>query len=322
MMTLLAGNGCPALAENIAEQLHESLANTLLSKFNDGEIWFELNQHVRGDDVFIIQSTCSPANDNLMELAVMADAVRRSASQRIVAVIPYTGYSRQDRRPDRLRTPITAKLVASLLEAAGVNYVVTIDIHSEQQQGFYDVPFVNLSAERLFVADILERYGDNDLVAVSPDVGGVRRTRAVAKRIDDAPLAIIDKRRPNPGEAKVHHIIGDVEGKTCVIIDDLIDTAGTLSKASHALKEHGAEKILAYITHPVLSGDAIMNIEESALTELVVTDTIPLEDRSIEFMENTGRIKVISTANLLSEAIHRIHNDKSINKLYTKEKDE
>lgn len=312
MLTLIAGNGCPELAQKIANELHEPLADTLLNQFNDGETRFELRQHVRGDDVYIIQSTCAPVNDNLIQLAIMADAVKRSASQRVIAVMPYVGYARQDRRPDRLRTPITAKLAATLLEAAGINYVVTIDIHSEQQQGFYDVPFVNLSAERLFIEDIIINYSHLNLVAVSPDVGGTRRTRAIAKRLHDAPLAIIDKRRPEPGRAKVHHIVGNVEGKTCILIDDLVDSAGTLCEASYALKDNGAEKILAYITHPVLSGNAVDNIANSALSELIVTDTIPLR----EDMKEYGRIRILSTASLFSEAIHRIYNNKSISELY------
>lgn len=316
MLTLIAGNGCPNLARKIADKLHEPLADTHLSLFNDGEIRFELKQHVRGDDVYIIQSTCAPVNNNLMELAIMADTVKRSASHRIIAVIPYTGYSRQDRRPDRNRTPITAKLAATLLEASGIDYVVTIDIHSEQQQGFYDVPFVNLSAESLFIEDILLNYSNYNLVAVSPDVGGVKRTRAIAKRLHDAPLAIIDKRRPEPGKAKVHHIVGDVEGKTCVLIDDLVDSAGTLCEASHALKDNGARDILAYITHPVLSGNAADNIANSALSEIIVTDTIPLIENAESLMKENGRLRVLSTASLFSEAIHRIYNNKSISELY------
>lgn len=321
MMKLLAGNGCPELAHQIAEQLHETLIETNLAQFSDGEIRFELLTHVRGDDVFIVQSTCAPTNDNIMELAVMADTLRRSASGRIIAVIPYYGYARQDRRPDHSRTPITSRLVADLLQAAGVDYVLTMDIHSEQQQGFFSVPFVNIHTTDLFVKDVFEFHNEDNLTVVSPDVGGVKRARALAKRLNDAPIAIIDKRRPEPGVAEVHHIIGNVKDRTCIIVDDLIDSAGTLSKASIALKEHGASKLIAYITHPVLSGNAIMNIEESALDELVVTDTIPMSYHGRTFIENTKRIRVVSVSELLSEAVHRIHSNKSISKMYNKNKE-
>jgi len=326
-MKLFAGNGCSELAHEVAKRLHEDLAHTTLTKFNDGEIRFEVLDHVRGDDVFIIQSTGRPANDNIMELAIMADALKRSASGRIIAVIPYYGYSRQDRRPDYSRTPITSRLVADLLQTSGVNYVVTIDIHSEQQQGFFNVPFVNLSASRVLIEDIRKNYSvhnetkhTNDLseniTIVSPDVGGVKRARGIAKNLNDSPIAIIDKRRPEPGVAEVHHIVGDVKDRICIIVDDMIDTAGTLSKASHALKERGAKKIVAYITHPVLSGPAIRNISESALDQLVVTDTNPLSEEAIMFAEATNKIRVVSVAELLSEAIHRINTNKSISAIY------
>ena len=326
-MKLIAGNGCIELATNVARQLHESLIERTLTSFNDGEIRCEIDEHVRGDDVFIIQSTGRPANDNIMELAIMADALKRSASGRIIAVIPYYGYARQDRRPDYSRTPITSRLVADLLQTSGVNYVVTMDIHSEQQQGFFNVPFVNLSASSVLVDDIKRNYTEynedllvnelsSNITIVSPDVGGTARARAIAKKLDDAPLAIIDKRRPEPGESEVHHIVGEVKDRICIIVDDMIDTAGTLCKGAQALKERGAKKIVAYITHPILSGPALENISNSALDQLVVTDTNPLSIESEIFAAETKKIRVVSVADLLSEAIHRIHNNKSISAIY------
>jgi len=316
-MKIFAGHGCPQLAAKVAKKLHEELAQTTLTKFNDGEIRFEVLDHVRGDDVFIIQSTGRPANDNIMELAIMADALKRSASGRIIAVLPYYGYARQDRRPDYSRTPITSRLVADLIQTAGVDYVVTVDIHSEQQQGFFNVPFVNLSASRVLMMDIMNKYSTDDIVIVSPDVGGVKRARSIAKNLNDAPLAIVDKRRPEPGVAEVHHIVGDIEGKVCVIVDDMLDTAGTMNKASHALKDRGASKVVAYVTHAVLSGGAISNIAESALDELVVTDTNPLSEEAELFAETTGHIRIVSIAELVAEAIHRIHDNKSISAIYS-----
>lgn len=326
-MKLFAGHGCYQLANSVAKKLHEDLAKTTLTKFSDGEIRFEVLDHVRGDDVFIIQSTGYPTNDNIMELAIMADALKRSASGRIIAAIPYYGYARQDRRPDYSRTPITSRLVADLLQTSGVDYVITVDIHSEQQQGFFNVPFVNLSASRVFIEDIRREYSRIDdrtmehilsskLTIVSPDVGGVKRARAIAKNLDDAPIAIIDKRRPEPGVAEVHHIVGEIEGRTCIIVDDMIDTAGTLCKASHALRDHGAERIVAYITHPILSGPAINNIASSAIDEVIVTDTNPLSEEAALFATTTEKLRVISVASLLSEAIHRINNNKSISEIY------
>lgn len=314
MMKLFAGNGCEPLANDIATILHEELVDTVLQKFNDGEIQFEIKEHIRGDEVFIIQSTCYPSNDNIMELAVMADAIRRSDGGQINAVIPYYGYSRQDRRLEYKRTPITSKLVADLLQAAGVQKIITVDIHSDQQQGFFNVPFVNISASNIFIKNILTHNLSNCII-VSPDVGGVKRASAIAGCVG-LPLAIIDKRRPKPGLAKVHHIIGDVEGKTCIIVDDLIDTAGTLSESSHALKNEGAEKIYAYITHPVLSGNAITNLERSAIDILYTTDTIPLSGEAMEYEVRTKRLKILSMADILAEAIHRIHANKSISEMY------
>jgi len=326
-MKLIAGNGCGILATNVAKQLHENLINRTLTQFNDGEIRCEIDDHVRGEDVFIIQSTGRPANDNIMELAIMADALKRSASGRIIAVIPYYGYARQDRRPGYARTPITSRLVADLLQTSGVNYVVTMDIHSEQQQGFFNVPFVNLSASSVLIDDIKRNYTEyNDdlqvnvlssaLTVVSPDVGGVKRAQPIAKNLNDAPIAIIDKRRPEPGESEVHHIVGEVNGRTCVIVDDMIDTAGTLCKGAAALKEKGAAKIVAYITHPILSGPALDNIANSSLDQLIVTDTNPLSEEAQAFADETKKIRVVSVADLLSEAIHRINTNKSISAIY------
>lgn len=322
MMKLFAGNGCKGLAAKIAKILHEDLTKTKLNKFNDGEIQFEIEDHVRGDDVFVIQSTCKPANDNIMELAIMTDAIRRSAGGRIVAVMPYYGYARQDRRPDYKRSPITSRLVADLLQAAGVEYVVTVDIHSDQQQGFFSVPFVNISAVQVFVSHIQENISDlSNVVIVSPDAGGVKRARHLAEMID-VPIAIIDKRRPDVGVAEVHHIIGDVKGKICITVDDMVDSAGTLSEGSQALKEHSATKVLAYITHPVLSGKAIHNLKNSHIDVLYTTDTIPLSPAAVTYAEETGRIQVLSMANLLAEAVHRIHANKSISEMYKHKKEE
>jgi len=322
MMKLIAGRSNPALSFSISQNLNVHLSDNLLSNFSDGETRFELEHHVRGEQVFIIQSTCAPANDHIMELALMADAVSRSDAGRVIGVLPYYGYSRSDRRPDHLRTPIASKLVAKLLMNSGIDYIITIDIHSKQQQGFFDIPFVNLTTTQLFTNNILSYYGDQDIVMVSPDVGGVARTTKIAKGVEDAPLAIIDKRRPMPNVAEVHNIIGDVEGKTCIIVDDLIDTAGTLRKASHALKEEGgAKNVVAYIAHPVLSGRAIDNIAESALDELVVTDTIPLSAEGREYMTKTHHIRLVSVADLVSECIKRVYQNDSISNMYKENKE-
>lgn len=314
MMKLFAGNGCKPLADKIATILHEEQADTILTKFNDGEIHFEVKEHVRGDDIFIVQSTCNPSNDNLMELAIMSDAIRRSDGGRIVAVIPYYGYSRQDRRQGYKRTPITSRLVADLLEAAGVQFIITVDIHSDQQQGFFNVPFVSVSASSVFVDDMLTSDLSNSII-ISPDVGGVKRARAVAE-IVGLPLAIIDKRRPKPGVAEVQHVIGDIDNKRCIMIDDMVDTAGTLAQSSHALKENGAQEIVAYITHPVLSGNAISNLRESSIDTLYTTDTIPLGPEAHKYSEESERLVVLSMSDLLAEAIHRIHANKSISEMY------
>src|ERR1700741_2265965 len=274
-LALFAGNAIPALAHDIARSLQPPLGRAYVGRFSDGEINVELMENVRGRDVFIVQSTCPPANDSLMELLVMVDAARRASAARITAVVPYFGYSRQDRRPRATRSAITAKLVANMVSSAGVNRLLTVDLHSDQIEGFFDIPVDNVYASPVLLGDAYRQRYEN-MIVVSPDVGGVVRARALAKRLDDADLAIIDKRRPRPNESKVMNIIGDVKGKTCVLVDDMVDTAGTLAAGAQALKDEGALKVVAYITHPILSGNAIEKITNSQLDELVVTDTIPL----------------------------------------------
>ena len=308
---VFAGNANRALAQAIADHLNLKLGKAAVGRFSDGEIQVEIMENVRGQDVFIIQPTCRPTNDNLMELLVMVDAIRRSSAARITTVIPYFGYSRQDRRPRSARVPITAKLVADMLAKAGADRVLTVDLHADQIAGFFDIPVDNVYASPILLGDVWKQKYPN-MVVVSPDVGGVVRARALAKRLDDTDLAIIDKRRPKPNEAKVMNIIGEVEGRTCVIIDDLVDTAGTLCKAAGALKDHGALKVVAYITHPVLSGRAIENIRASRLDELVVTDTIPLALEA----KALGRIRQLSTANMLAESIDRVHQEQSVSSLF------
>ena len=277
-LVIFAGNANPELASSMAEQINIPLGDADVGVFSDGEVAVDIQENVRGKDVFIVQSTCQPTNNNLMELLVMADALRRSSAGRITAVIPYFGYARQDRRVRSARVPITAKVVADMITAVGIDRVVTVDLHADQIQGFFDIPVDNVYGTPLFVADI-ERQKHDDLMVVSPDVGGVVRARALAKQLNDADLAIIDKRRPKANESQVMHIIGEVEGRTCVLVDDIVDTAGTLCKAAQALKDHGAAKVIAYCTHPVLSGPAIDNISNSAMDQLVVTDTIPLSEQ-------------------------------------------
>src|SRR3977135_3847681 len=274
-IAVFTGKANPALAQEITRHLHVPLGRAHVGRFSDGEVNVELMENVRGRDVFIVQSTCPPANDSLMELLVMVDACRRASAARITAVVPYFGYSRQDRRPRATRSAITAKLVANMVSSAGVNRLLTVDLHSDQIQGFFDIPVDNVYASPVLLGDAWKQAYSN-VVIVSPDVGGVARARAFAKRLDDAELAIIDKRRPRPNESKVMNIIGEVEGRTCMLIDDMVDTAGTLCRAAQALKDEGALKVVAYITHPVLSGGAVERISQSALDELVVTDTIPL----------------------------------------------
>ena len=308
---VFSGNANRALAQAVVDHLGLKLGKALVGRFSDGEIQVEIMENVRGKDVFIIQSTCRPTNDNLMELLVMVDAIKRSSAARITAVIPYFGYSRQDRRPRSARVPISAKLVADMLAKAGTDRVLTVDLHADQIAGFFDVPVDNVYASPILLGDIW-RQKHPDMVVVSPDVGGVVRARALAKHLDEADLAIIDKRRPKPNVAKVMNIIGEVQGRTCIIIDDLVDTAGTLCKAARALKDQGAVKVVAYITHPVLSGRAMENLRESRLDELVVTDTIPLSEEA----QALGCIRRLSTANMLAESIDRVHEEQSVSSLF------
>lgn len=308
---VFAGNANPQLAQHIAAQLQIPLGKIQVGRFSDGEVAVELMENVRGRDVFVVQPTCPPSNENLMELMVMVDAFRRASAGRITAVVPYFGYARQDRRPRAARVPITAKLVANMLTSAGVDRVLTVDLHADQIQGFFDIPVDNVYASPVLLGDVWKQEYP-DLMVVSPDVGGVVRARALAKRLDDADLAIIDKRRPRPNEAQVMNIIGNVEGKTCIIVDDLVDTAGTLCLAAKALKENGASKVVAYITHPVLSGKAIENISGSELDELVVTDTIPLTEAA----QKCGRIRQLTVAGILAESMRRISDEESVSSLY------
>lgn len=310
-MMVFTGNANRALARAVASHLKIRLGDAVVTSFSDGEIRVEVNEHVRGHDVFIIQPTCAPTNDNLMELLVIADALRRSSAARITAVIPYYGYARQDRRPRSQRVPISAKLTADMLTAAGINRVVTVDLHADQIQGFFNIPVDNVYASPVLLGDIW-RQTHPDKIVVSPDVGGVLRARAVARRLDNADLAIIDKRRPRANEMEVMNIIGDVRDKTCIIVDDIIDTAGTLCQAAEALKERGAGKVCAYITHPVLSGPAIERLEQSYLDELVVTDSIPLAEPA----RACPQIRQLSLAEMLAETMRRVNNDESVSELF------
>lgn len=310
-MAVFAGNANPQLAHDIARHLTVPLGRATVSRFSDGEVTVELLENVRGRDVFIVQPTCPPANDHLMELLVMVDACKRASAERITAVVPYFGYARQDRRPRAQRVPITAKLVANMIARAGVHRVLTVDLHADQIQGFFDIPVDNVYASPVLLGDAWKQKYDN-LVVVSPDVGGVVRARALAKRLDDADLAIIDKRRPRANESEVMNIIGEVAGKSCILIDDLVDTAGTLCHAAQALKDAGAKRVVAYITHPVLSGPAIERITKSSLDELVVTDTIPLTEAG----RNCSKIRQLSVAGLLAETMRRIRDEESVSSLY------
>jgi len=310
-VTLFSGNANTALAAEIAGYLNLPLGKITVGRFSDGEVMVEIAENIRGREVFIIQSLCSPVNDNLMELLVMADASRRASASRITAVIPYMGYARQDRRPRSARVPITAKVVANMVGAVGIDRVLTVDLHADQIQGFFDMPLDNVYASPVLLGDIWRQKYPNQIV-VSPDVGGVVRARALAKRLDDTELAIIDKRRPNPNESEVMNIIGDVEGRTCVIIDDLVDTAGTLCNAAGALKEFGAERVVAYCTHPVLSGKAVENLERSVMDELVVTDTIPLRESAAA----CSRIRQLSVAAMLAESIRRVSEGESLSSMF------
>lgn len=308
---VFSGNANASLSQGIASALNMRLGLATLGRFSDGEILYEIEENVRSRKIFIVQPTCSPANENLMELLVMIDAFRRSSALDITAVIPYYGYSRQDRRIRSARVPIAAKMVAKMICAAGADRVLTVDLHADQIQGFFDVPVDNVYASPILLGDVWRQHYPQ-LMVVSPDVGGVVRARALAKRLDDAELAIIDKRRPKANEAKVMNIIGDVRDRTCIMVDDLVDTAGTLCKAAEALKEHGAVKVVAYCTHPVLSGRAIANITDSVLDELVVTDTIPLRPDAVQ----CPKIRQLSVAEMLAETIRRIAEGESVSSMY------
>ena len=312
-LMVFTGNANPALAQKVAKHLDISIGDIKVSRFSDGEVSVELLENVRGRDVFILQSTCAPTNDNLMEVLTMADALRRASAGRITAAIPYFGYARQDRRPRSARVPITAKLVANMLCSAGIDRILTVDLHADQIQGFFDIPVDNIYATPLLTHDIMQQKIDN-LTVVSPDMGGVVRARAVAKVLG-ADLAIIDKRRPKANVAEVMNIIGDIENRTCLIIDDMIDTANTLCKAAAALKERGAEKVLAYATHPVFSGEAVSRIAESNLDQVVVTDTIPLSDAA----KKCKKIRQVSISGLIAETLRRISNEESVSYLFNED---
>jgi ribose-phosphate pyrophosphokinase len=310
-LALFTGNANPALAHDIARHLRLPVGRASVGRFSDGEVNIEIMENVRGRDIFIVQPTSPPANDHLMELLVMADACRRASAAHITAVVPYFGYARQDRRPRATRAAITAKLVADMIGQVGIDRLLTLDLHSDQIQGFFAIPVDNVYASPVLLGDVWKQ-GHANLIVVSPDVGGVVRARAIAKRLDDADLAIIDKRRPRPNESKVMNIIGEVEGRTCVLVDDMVDTAGTLCLAAQALKDEGAMKVVAYATHAVLSGGAVEKISNSAIDELVVTDTIPLSQAA----RDCGRIRQLSVASLLAETIRRIRDDDSVSSLY------
>ena len=310
-MMIFSGNANPGLALQAANRLKMALGKISVGRFSDGEVMVEVNQNVRGQDCYVMQPVSAPTNDNLMEMLVIADALRRASAARITAVIPYLGYARQDRRSRSARVPISAKVVANMITAAGIDRVLTVDLHADQIQGFFDIPLDNVYASPVLLGD-LWKHKYPDLMVVSPDVGGVVRARALAKRLDDTDLAIIDKRRPNPNQSEVMNIIGDVSGRTCVIIDDLVDTAGTLGNAAGALKDCGAKKVVAYCTHAVLSGAALKNIADSRLDELVVTDTIPLSAEAAA----CGRIRQLSVAALLAESMRRIAEGESLSSMF------
>ncbi len=309
-LMVFTGNAHPRLAEDVVRHLNLRLGRATVGRFSDGEIQVEILENVRGKDVFVLQSTCMPTNDTLMEVMVMVDALKRASAARITAAIPYYGYARQDRRTRSARVPITAKVVADMLQGVGVHRVLTMDLHSDQIQGFFDIPVDNIYSSPVLLGDIWKHNHPN-LMVVSPDVGGVVRARAIAKRLESE-LAIIDKRRPKPNVAKVMHIIGDVSGRSCIIMDDMVDTANTLCEAAQALKDNGAARVFAYCTHAVLSGSAATRIANSALDELVVTDTIPLRDDA----RACGKIRQLSIAGLLAETISRISNEDSVSSLF------
>ena len=309
-LMVFTGNANPRLAEDVVKHLNIRLGRVKVGRFSDGEVMVEILENVRGRDVFLLQSICSPTNDNLMEMLVMVDSLKRASAGRVTATIPYMGYARQDRRPSSARVPITAKVVANMMSSVGVDRVLTMDLHSEQIQGFFDIPVDNIYSGPVLLGDVWKR-GIKDLVVVSPDVGGVVRARALAKRLD-SDLAIIDKRRPRPNVSTVMNVIGEVEGRTCVIIDDMVDTANTLCEGAAALKERGAERVLAYCTHAVLSGKAVERIAGSTLDEIVVTDTIPLSEAGAA----CKKIRVLTIAGLLAETVRRISNEDSVSSLF------
>jgi ribose-phosphate pyrophosphokinase len=309
---VFAGNANRPLAQTICRELGVPLGKAVIGRFSDGEVQVEIEENVRRQEVFVVQPTCAPTADNFMELLVLIDALKRASAASVTAVIPYFGYARQDRRPRSARVAITAKVAAKMIGAVGTDRVLTVDLHADQIQGFFDIPLDNVYSSPVLLADIWRHQGTSRLLVVSPDVGGVVRARAIAKRLDDAELAIIDKRRPRPNEATVMNIIGDVEGKVCVLVDDIVDTAGTLCAAAAALKQHGARRVVAYCTHPVLSGPAIQNLNGSQLDELVVTDTIPLSEAA----RACTRIRQLSVAELLAETMRRIAFGESVSSLY------
>lgn len=308
---LLTGNANPQLAEDISKELGTELCHINVGRFSDGETSVQIHENVRGCDAYLIQSTCAPTNDNLMELVLMADALRRASADHITAIVPYFGYARQDRRVRSARVPISAKVVADMMMSVGIDHIITVDLHADQIQGFFDMPVDNVYASPVTIADI-EAKQLNNLIVVSPDVGGVVRARAMAKRLNDADLAIIDKRRPRANEVQVMNIIGDVAGRDCIIVDDIIDTAGTLCKAVNALKDKGAKSVIAYITHPILSGPAIDNINNSSLDELVVTNTIPLTEEA----KACKKIRQLNMASIFAEIIRRINHNGSVSSMF------
>jgi len=310
-LMLFSGDSNAALAKRVADQLHLELGNMSVGRFSDGEVTVEVHENVRGKDVFLMQSTCAPTNDNLMELLIMADAMHRASAQRVTAVVPYYGYARQDRRPRSARVAISAKVVADMISTVGIDRILTVDLHADQIQGFFNIPVDNIYGSPVLVDHILAQRYENPIV-VSPDVGGVVRARAIAKQIDDLDLAIIDKRRPQANVTKVMNVIGDVKGKTCIMVDDIVDTAGTLCTAAEALKEEGAKAVVCYITHPVFSGPAIERISSSHIDRMVVTDTIPLSAAA----QKCEKIHQLSLDRLLAESIRRVSNEESISAMF------
>ncbi len=309
---IFSGNSNLELSKKISDHLQLPISKATVGRFSDGEITVEIHENVRGRDTFIIQSTSAPANDNLMELIIMTDALRRASAKSITAVIPYYGYGRQDRRPRSARVPITAKVVADMMNKVGINHVITVDLHADQIQGFFYIPVDNVYSTPVMIADMNAHNHDQNVTVVSPDVGGVVRARAVAKRLNDTDLAIIDKRRPAPNEAVVMNIIGDVKGRTCLIVDDIVDTAGTLCKAAKALKENGAKNVIAYCTHAILSGNALANITNSELDEVVVCDTIPLSEEA----KKHPKIRQLSLSHMIAETIYRVNHKKSVSSMF------